>query len=654
MSRKSKATRLRAVALALGVGVISSLGFAGSAMASAPLAGSNCSSTDGKITGAGSTLQTWYQETVIGDFASDVCGNGVGAEAPVAAPDYPGATQEASQYPASATDPLGDPTDPNSPVLSATTSPLATYSGNWMLAYNFGDAAVYGATGSGSGRVAISCRTAAFSGTDIPYVTADYNNINGAPGAEASGSHPCTPVLGSGASATEYYPPYQAGPFPNPADPTETANEGAQGSVMSFPIGASAVEFPVNLTTAQCTTKPTTLQFSAQDLAEIFAGNVPLWTDLDNNETLPNGVVLDDSGENPALNTCGTTAITRVVRQDTSGTTQAVLNFLTDSAGGSTATCTPSAGAPTDTIGDLDQAVVSTNNNNAWPGENGVNGPPPSGCSQVVHNATTGGPNLLITLESTPGGIGYADLSDVVHDPNTSALIVPSVENSTSPGGDAYSSSMTTASPKLGTGSNCPISGFTLPTGGAADAVGLFDDWALNVNENANGINGDDDVAWTGEGSGYPACTLTWDFVWSGENGNLATTTNGSTTLPLSGGTLNVTSVPAGTPTSGTLELNNSTSLPQVLTYTGTTATSFTGVTGGNSPGTILTHRAVTIADGSGGPETTLNADERRTLYSYFTYLFSDAAQSTLTAAGYAELPEVYINDLRTDFQSEF
>ncbi len=49
-----------------------------------------------------------------------------------------------------------------------------------------------------------------------------------------------------------------------------------------------------------------------------------------------------------------------------------------------------------------------------------------------------------------------------------------------------------------------------------------------------------------------------------------------------------------------------------------------------------------------------MNANQIRTLYSYFTYILSDAAQSTEAGAGYAQLPESFIEAERAAFQANF
>jgi hypothetical protein len=155
------------------------------------------------------------------------------------------------------------------------------------------------------------------------------------------------------------------------------------------------------------------------------------------------------------------------------------------------------------------------------------------------------------------------------------------------------------------------------------------------------------------QGSLYPICTLTWDLVYTGEDGNLSTGPSGPQTLPAA--TLNVNQVPAGTPSSGAISVAG-TFGTQNLTYTGTTATSFTGVSGPASTGGLVRPVVpVWIADGVGiGPNSRLTADQRRTLFSFFVYVLSPAGQGRLTQLGYAALPGSWLETLRQGFRANF
>lgn len=562
-----KSRRARVAALAIGAAVLAPLTAAAPSFAlnpgvatpaaGQPLAGANCQS-DGKISGRGSTLQLWLQYDLASAYSNDVCG-----ASPLASAGSSFADSNISGA-------LADPTDPASPLQKTNSTGQAGQ--NWQIAYNDYSAQASSATGSGNGKTAISCRTDAFGGTDIPYVTADWNSINGAPGAESgTANKACNPTK----SGDTYTSPFEA----SNAATLSTDPQGSAGTgVMSVPIGGSAVELAANLTKASCgdSTNPATLKLTALDVSNIMGGVDTNWENLDQNV---NGA--NDLGENPTLAACNE-AIVRVVRNDDSGTTQALLNYLKDAAA-SDATCTPSNGTNgTWTL--MQNDVVTTGHNNLWPGEDGTPGSPAAdtvwplvstntGCSGVTQQGGSGGPNLLSILHNQPGGVGYADVSDIKHD--TSSALTGGTYLATLIGSTVanYATGAFTAPLKTATGaSNCSFSAAALPGSSTADYVGLFGDYALD-----NSLN-TDDVSNAAQGSSYPICTLTWDFVWGGEDGNTA------------------------------------------------------GV----------------------APQPELNADQVRTLYSYFTYVLSDPAQATEAAAGYAPLPESFITNLRAAFQQYF
>jgi hypothetical protein len=673
---------------ALGLGAAGSLIDAPVSLANAPTTGAACQSSDGKINARGSTLQSWLQEDLIGAYASDVCGY-VSATATGAAE---GNLQDSNNLyfqdtnagtgPASGTPTDQDPTDPYTTSVattpnaapfvntSGTTEPY--YKSDWMISYNPYEAYNYSATGSTQGRAAIGCRTDAFTGTDIPYVMGDWNAINGvtsngdngAPSEEAGllGKN-CAPTkpgapapfdstFYTSSPAESWTPAFEAEPsggFGNQSDPQGAANpvtfagSPTGGALLSFPVGISAVGFPLNLQTGTngsgkaeycgttSTTKPA-VDLSVADIAGLLGGVITNVEQLDGGSgyggsgTYALGTnTYNDAGENPALLSCNIT-VTRVVRYDGSGTTQAVLNFLNDAltssgagtGGGSLSsinTCNTSNSLNA-TFGDLESQVVTTQNptlypsqagtNDLWPGEGdsssnitkpvataaggGCTAVIPGGSSGTGTNGINGGPALLQTLEATSGGIGYADVSDIEHDSNTSSLILPKVEISNSPSLNSatnplgYNSSVTSsdyASPEGITGgstkaSNCSLGTWANPTG--AGDMGLDGEWALDYGSPGTfNTSNYDDIAWQHENA-YGACTLTWDFAW----GNQGT------------------------------------------------------------------------GDAGADPEPELDADQRRTLYSYFTYVYSDAAQSTYQAAGYENLPQNLIDTFRTEFQAAF
>ncbi len=126
--QKRISARHRAVLAGLGVlgcCVFANLTLADVSSAAVPT-GVDCSATEGKISGRGSTYQTVLLGDLSAAYSSDFCGS------------------VTEQY-------AGDP------------------AGSTMLAYNYAAAEAAGATGSGAGLKAASCRTDAFWGTDTPY-----------------------------------------------------------------------------------------------------------------------------------------------------------------------------------------------------------------------------------------------------------------------------------------------------------------------------------------------------------------------------------------------------------------------------------------------------------------------------------------------------
>jgi len=434
----------------------------------------NCTASDGKISGRGSTYQTIIMGDWWNDFASDVCGN------------------VADQY-------SGDP------------------GGTDMGAYNYpSTSAGSGFTGSGNGQKAANCRTDAYAGTDIPYSEAQLNGLDGTPGNSVIGGCSTFPTL-------PYTP--QSSTFPEAADTTSP--------LMSFPIAGSSVALEINLTAAECGGTLPSIKLTASQVDNIFGGNVANWSSI--------------------ISSCNE-PITRVVREDNSGTTNIFKLYLGRVDNSRTgATCDPS----------LTWTAANVSPNTDWPSG--------SGCTPVTSATTSGGPALLSTLESTPGGIGYADLADA--DASTvSGLIQATVQNAA---GTSYTS------PASGKGANCTYSSLTLPGFSSSDAVGLnlTDNWG-NDNATVNGptYGSIDHVNATDLGTQYPICGLTFDLVYSG----------------LSAG-------PSG-------------------------ASAITGLT----------------------------ADQRRTLYSFFTYVLSSTAQEKLSSLYYAALPSLWIPTLQEGFQANF
>lgn len=461
--------RSRAAALAVGLGLLSSLAFAGPSLAAQP-PGIACQAADGKVNGRGASFQTKAQTALINGYTADVCG-------------------------AVASDPDA---------------------GTNMIAYNYAAAASASATGSGNGQKAASCRTDAFAGSDIPYDQATLTNLNGAPG-------------GLGGCSISFTPPFQPNSplvFPDPSDATK--------NVMSFPVAGSSVALGIHLTSASCggTAPPTVINLTTADVSGIFQGKITTWNDP--------ALVADNAG----LSVC-TGGISRIVRFDKSGTTQTYKNYLKN-ADGAAITCD---GVNTWT------ALAADANNQTWPTGGTC-------AANLQRPATSGGGAVVTLVQGTEGGIGYADYADWI---GKTGVVLAKVQNA---------SNTAFQSPGSGNAANCTFSS-SLPGGTIGDAVGLNasgNNWATDAPTNRSDV--------TFQGSGYPICGFTWDFVYTG------------------------------------------------------LSTAF---------GTTLNNPIVRLSD-----------NQRRTLYSYFTYVFSPAGQSRLTNAGYDVLPAAWLTKLRQGFQVNF
>ena len=315
---------------------------------------------------------------------------------------------------------------------------------------------------------------------------------------------------------------------------------------MSFPIGGSAVALVVNFGTA-CTKDPTSLKLTAKEVSRLFGGDVATWADKELGEN------------NTALATDGCTgAVTRIVRQDSSGTTNIFKQYMIRAENERTGqACAP---------GKLWEVYNKTNTE--WPGlqKKGEEGT----CSAIEHAEKSGNPELLKKLEKTQGGIGYADLPQAEEYPQ---FVQASVTNSTGTSPQPPSSS---------TGANCTYTGVvSLPGSTAAEAVGLAAQTTNGKGENvtANWANNAPGVPEnvTDRGSKYPICGLTFDLVYTG------------------------------------LETAN-----------------------------------------SSNPIVGMTADQRRTLYSYFTYVLGSNGQNILSNIYYAPLPPAWLQTLREGFQENF
>jgi ABC-type phosphate transport system substrate-binding protein len=503
----------------LGFCSLASLVLADVSSATVPPAGLNCKEADGKIGGRGSTYQNNLQEETAKLYRDDFCGN-AGTET---AEDKVGGKERGE-------------------------------AGNTMVAYNYVAAESLGATGSGAGLRAASCRTDAFAGTDLPYSEKQLKELDGAPGVLTENEGKA--CSGSGLAEGKFLPPFQ------PDSPAEwPGKEDTAGTVMSFPVGGSSVTLPVNLTAGNCGgTAPTSLNFTPKEVSRIFGGAVATWNDAELVAT------------NASLSKC-TEKLVRVVRFDNSGTTNIFKSYLVRADNERTGQeCAKGKNWSTSASTVSGTGEYFESPNIKWPGkqaeekkEKGAEGT----CSEIITAGTSGGGALVKKVTETPDGIGYADLADAAG----KGLLLPNVQNAT---GTAF------VAPNTAKQANCTYNVVSLPGVSSSDSVGLNaeDNWGNN-NESSGNPNHENA---TDLGIKYPICGLTFDLVYKGLD----------------------------------------------------------AVGGVEEEGKKV------------NPESRLTADQRRTLYSYMTFLLSSAAQDNYGKINYAPLPSSWLPVLREGFQNGF
>jgi ABC-type phosphate transport system substrate-binding protein len=675
--RICKLSRARVVAFAVGLGVLGSLATAPASLAAPlpPVFGANCQ-PDGKISGGGATFQTNAQQNAfIFGYQQDVCG------------PQPNVANLTAAW---------NGVDPSNYSFSGNQV-------NGMVAYNVSLGGTAATNGSGAGLQRLSCRTDAFAGTDLPYNNTNFTQLSGAPGSLASITGHCSDgtVLNTGTSTAPVVPP-PYGPqaiftWPNAGDTNRAP--------MSFPVAGGANGIAVNLN-GVCATPPTGIKLTAWELDRIFQGTINQWND-------PNLVAT-----NPGLTTGGCSGpIKRVVRNDNSGTTfiQMAAMFGVDNAvlcGSENATHNNHTWIQIAT-----GQTASGKNNANWPVANATS---PDCVDQnnnaaqptVVPTSTGSGP-LIALLDTTNGGIGYAELGlwpnplpagvsfvsvqthdDYVATGNSCTGAVGSGPGcNASPSDPDPNGNPAFVSPgSAGSASNCKLPAAD-PVGSTANAaVGLaVPNWRNDLVPAPKG-----DVAFTG--FGYPVCGITFDMVYghiadaqadevagfTAPNFTPGCQLTGSAPATAASGAaqtipatnpwnLQVTSV-AGFPATGTITVD-----AQTLVYSNlnTTTNQFTIASGGTAGTVINAGDAVTLVStqsaatpatpgitgacqtttGSGSaitPEVGLTNDQLRTLYSYFTYVNSPLGQSYLPAQTYDQIPAAWLAAQQTGFQGNF
>ena len=454
--------------LILAACVTLSIVYAGTGGAAPPGTGVTCVQ-DGKISGRGATFQKRAQDAWTAAFTRDICG------------------------------PVGNDAAGTNMVMYNNYNPPSAGAGQL--------------TGSGYGQKAMSCRTDAFAGSDIPYDNATLKQLNDVPASIPinSATNNCNAGNNSsGAPAgffSDYNPPFLPNnhgsnvyPLGNCATVPAPCTGDQKENLMSFPVTGSAVVIAVDLNgnsaagTPICsqTTKPTSLQLTSTMISGLFGGSILTWSDP----------ALTAGGLNPTLATDGCTGpVTRVVRLDKSGTTQIFKNYLKN---------VNQAGTLCDTTSTWGGAggLFLDANNTTWPTTT------TGSCSQLARGDVNGNNGVLdicahkVSLganQPTGGFACYADLPDQQAFTGGDSIIKTTVRNGAN---TAFVSSSS------GTQANCNFGVMTLPS---SSAVGLNinpdgsgkDTWALDNTGTNHG-----DV--TNQGTKYAICGVTFALIYQG------------------------------------------------------------------------------------------------------------------------------------------
>jgi ABC-type phosphate transport system substrate-binding protein len=243
---------------------------------------------------------------------------------------------------------------------------------------------------------------------------------------------------------------------------------------MSFPVGGTSVALGINLPASACGgTKPAAIQLTTSLASRLLGGDIKTWDDAG----------LRAGGLNPGLANCHVN-VTRVVRSDSSTTTQILKNYLVnaDDSRSTSVSCF---------LGGHWDVFATPANDTLWP----IGG----ACSTLANGGSPGPGPQLTTCASTTGAVCYGDLSDVL---GQATLIRPSIRNAVD---TAF------APPSISTRANCSFGTLILPANTDAGAVGLDaqDTWAT---DNPSGNRGDA----TFTGSAYPICELAFALVDTG------------------------------------------------------------------------------------------------------------------------------------------
>jgi ABC-type phosphate transport system substrate-binding protein len=256
-----------------------------------------------------------------------------------------------------------------------------------------------------------------------------------------------------------------------------------------IPVAQTSISVVANIPQAKC--KPTG-GINYADLTKLFAGTITKWSQISTvNKAECEAAEASESG-----------AITRVVREDGSGTSYQFKNYLnilaTTLSGVGPGSVKISTTCETKTWEQLEETTAP---NLTWPQNTGEGGCQ-TGLSPLVRKK--GGGGVAEYVAATKNTIGYASYSDAFAKKATSL----SLQNGTGKSGATYAvPGIVPTGGTEATEANCSTRTYTVASG-AFTGEGLEKDWS-KVFGAVPSIGG----------TAYPLCTLTYDLAWKGYAG---------------------------------------------------------------------------------------------------------------------------------------
>lgn len=276
---------------------------------------------------------------------------------------------------------------------------------------------------------------------------------------------------------------------PNSSQIANAKSHAGTARPVIIPVAQTSIAIVANIPQAKC--KPTG-GVNYADLTKLFAGTITKWSQLSTvNKTECEAAEASESG-----------AITRVVREDGSGTSYQFKNYLnvlaTTLGGVGPGSVKVEGVCGTKTWEELEPTTAP---NLAWP-QNTAEGGCQTGLSPLVRKS--GGGGVAAYVAATKNTIGYASYSDA----RAKGAGSLNLQNGTSKSGATFAApGIVPTGGTEPTEASCSTRTYTVPSG-AFSGEGLEKDWS-KVFGAVPSIGG----------TAYPLCTLTFDLAWKGYAG---------------------------------------------------------------------------------------------------------------------------------------